>query len=88
MFNKKIKKKNKNWIFIESALRHLDEIKRTITNELEQQRSRYDALTSEFDRLNLEYENANKTVATHEQTLREIKQQRDEYRWKKKFFKF
>lgn len=60
-------------------MRHLDEIKRQLTNELDQQRTRYDTLNSEFDKLNNEYENTSKTTVTLEQTFREIKQQRDEY---------
>ncbi|MCP9266228.1 Major antigen [Dirofilaria immitis] len=57
------------------ALRHLDEIKRQLTNELDLQRTRYDTLNSEFDKLNNEYENANKTIATSEQTLHELSRQ-------------
>ncbi|VDP16328.1 unnamed protein product [Onchocerca flexuosa] len=64
----------------DTALRHLDEIKRQLTNELDQQRTRYDTLNSEFDKLTNENENVNKTIITLEQTLREIKQQRDEHR--------
>ncbi|VDM99286.1 unnamed protein product [Thelazia callipaeda] len=63
----------------DAALHHFDEIKRQMTNELDQQRSRYNAISSEFEKVNNEYENTSKEKVAIEQTLREIKQQRNDF---------
>ncbi|MFH4974626.1 hypothetical protein AB6A40_001335 [Gnathostoma spinigerum] len=63
----------------DAALKHLEDVRRTLVKEIEEHRTRYEMVSNECERFHNELDNANKSYTTSEQTLKELKQQRDEF---------
>uniref|UniRef100_A0A915BWD1 Spindle-and centromere-associated protein n=4 Tax=Parascaris univalens TaxID=6257 RepID=A0A915BWD1_PARUN len=62
----------------DQALRHLEGVKRDLLKDLENQRARFDAVTSELDNLETNFTTTARNTAVIELSVKEIKQQRDE----------
>ncbi|VDM37926.1 unnamed protein product [Toxocara canis] len=62
----------------DQALRHLDDLKSDLLKDLENQRARFDAVTSELDSLQANFSATTKNTVAIEMTVKEIKQQRDD----------
>uniref|UniRef100_A0A9J2PI95 Myosin tail domain-containing protein n=1 Tax=Ascaris lumbricoides TaxID=6252 RepID=A0A9J2PI95_ASCLU len=60
------------------ALKHLENTKRDLLKDLENQRTRYEAVTSELDTLQTTFETSTKNVALLEASIKEINLMRDE----------
>uniref|UniRef100_A0A0N5AFE4 CEP209_CC5 domain-containing protein n=1 Tax=Syphacia muris TaxID=451379 RepID=A0A0N5AFE4_9BILA len=63
----------------ENALKNLEKMHQDLVNKLEDQRARYEALAIELDKVTNELTTANQNLAAKDQTIKEIKQQRDDY---------
>uniref|UniRef100_A0A9J2PWJ3 Uncharacterized protein n=1 Tax=Ascaris lumbricoides TaxID=6252 RepID=A0A9J2PWJ3_ASCLU len=62
----------------DQALKHLEGVKRDLLKDLENQRARFDAVTSELDNLQTNFTTTTRNTAVIELSIKEIKQQRDE----------
>jgi chromosome segregation ATPase len=69
---------NTSTLIADANLKHLEEQKQKLLRELEDMRTKYDLQSTEFDRTRNELESVSKAAARSEQTLKELKQQRDE----------
>ncbi|VDM58664.1 unnamed protein product [Angiostrongylus costaricensis] len=67
----------------DSQIKYIEEIRRNIQRDLDDQRGRNDSLTTDHDRLTGDLDNALKSVHLAEQQLKELKGQRDDYQKQK-----
>lgn len=63
----------------DNQIKYIEDVKRNIQKELDDQKTRNDLLNSEHEKLLNDFENLMKTTTTHEQQLKDLKQQRDDY---------
>ncbi|XGW33198.1 hypothetical protein V3C99_017570 [Haemonchus contortus] len=67
----------------DSQIKYIEEIRRNIQRDLDDQRGRNDMLATDHDKLTNDLENALKTAHLAEQQLKELKGQRDDYQKQK-----
>ncbi|KAK6009063.1 M protein repeat protein [Ostertagia ostertagi] len=67
----------------DSQIKYIEEIRRNIQRDLDDQRNRNDLLATDHDKLTNDLENALKTAHLAEQQLKELKGQRDDYQKQK-----